>query len=146
MIIYKWFRCCEIAGWIGSSVRERQQRSSLEKWKLESRKWETAHPKRLYGSRDGDPRGYGRRVPVPKTRLRFAATANARKSRSRVMREMPWSIQLWAIRASPRRALRRFASTFARNAPNSQVRPRSEVVLKLFWQPRKEGSGHLEAP
>jgi len=61
--------------------------------------------------------GQRRCVPVPSTRLRFAASANARKSRSRVIRGMPWSIQLWAISASPRRALRRFASTLARNAP-----------------------------
>jgi len=55
------------------------------------------------------------RSQVP--RLSFAASVNARKSRSRVMRGMPWSIQLWAIKASPRRALRRVASTLARNAP-----------------------------
>ncbi len=51
------------------------------------------------------------------TRSRSAASANARKSRSRVRRGIPPSIQLWAINASPKRALRRFASTFARNAP-----------------------------
>src|SRR6267154_1414575 len=33
------------------------------------------------------------------------------------MRGMPWSIQLWAIRASPRRILRRIAGTLARNPP-----------------------------
>jgi len=62
-------------------------------------------------------RGQVRCVPIPSTRLSFAASVNTRKSRSRVMRGMPWSIQLWAIRASPRRALRRVASTLARNAP-----------------------------
>ncbi len=51
------------------------------------------------------------------TRLRPSASAKARKSRSRVRRGIPRSIQLWAIKASPRRALRRFASTCDRNAP-----------------------------
>ena len=53
----------------------------------------------------------------PSTRSRSCASANARKSRSRVRRGTPWSIQLCAISASPRRALRRLASTFARNTP-----------------------------
>ena len=56
-------------------------------------------------------------VADPITRSRPPASANARKSRSRVRREIPRSIPLWAIRASPRRALRRFASTCARNSP-----------------------------
>ena len=56
-------------------------------------------------------------VPDPSTRLRPAASANARKPRSRVRRGTPPSMQLWAISASPNRALRRFASTFARNPP-----------------------------
>jgi hypothetical protein len=55
-------------------------------------------------------------VPDPGTRSRPAASANARNSRSRVRRGTPPSMQLWAISASPRRALRRFASTFARNS------------------------------
>ena len=50
-------------------------------------------------------------------RAKRAASANARKSRSRVRRGTPPSIQVWAISASPRRALRRFANTFARNSP-----------------------------
>ena len=53
----------------------------------------------------------------PTRRSRPAASANARKSRSRVSRGIPRSIQHWAIKASPRRALRRFANTFARNSP-----------------------------
>ena len=48
-------------------------------------------------------------VPDPSTRSRPAASANARKSRSRVRRGMPPSMQLWASSASPRRALRRFS-------------------------------------
>jgi len=56
-------------------------------------------------------------VAEPISRSRPAAFANARKSRSRVRRGIPRSIQLWAIRASPSRALRRFASTFDRNSP-----------------------------
>jgi hypothetical protein len=59
----------------------------------------------------------GRFVQDPSIRSRWAASANARKSRSRVRRGTPPSMQLWAISASPRRALRRFASTFARNSP-----------------------------
>ena len=51
------------------------------------------------------------------TRSRLALSANARKSRSRVNRGIPRSTQLWASRASPRRALRRLARAFARNAP-----------------------------
>ena len=59
----------------------------------------------------------GQSVSDPSTRSRPAASANARKSRSRVRRGIPPSIQLCAINASPRRPLRRFASTFARNTP-----------------------------
>jgi hypothetical protein len=51
-------------------------------------------------------------------RSKRAASANARKSRSRVRRGTPPSMQVWAISASPRRALRRFANTFARNSPD----------------------------
>jgi hypothetical protein len=54
---------------------------------------------------------------VPIRRSRPAAAAKARKSRSLVRRGIPRSIQLWAIRASPRRALRRCASAFARDSP-----------------------------
>lgn len=56
-------------------------------------------------------------VPNPSTRSRPAASANVRKSRSRVRSGTPPSMQLWATSASPRRALRRFAITFARKAP-----------------------------
>ncbi len=51
------------------------------------------------------------------TRSSPAASVNARKSRSRVMRGIPRSMQLWTIKASPRRALRRLANTLARNIP-----------------------------
>jgi hypothetical protein len=61
--------------------------------------------------------GPGQSVHNPSIRSRRTASANARKSRSRVRRGMPPSMQLWAIRASPRRALRRLASTLARNSP-----------------------------
>ena len=56
-------------------------------------------------------------VPIPITRSRPAASPNARKSRSRVRREMPRWIQVWAINASPRRALRPFAIAFALSIP-----------------------------
>ena len=87
------------------------------------------HPtaKRFGEKRERTPRSrradlYGRTrwrqsVPDPSIRSRPAASANARKSRSRVRRGTPPSMQLWAISAAPRRALRRFASTFARKPP-----------------------------
>jgi hypothetical protein len=56
-------------------------------------------------------------VPGRSARSKPAASANARKSRSRVRRVTPLSMQLWAIKASPRRALRRCAKTLARNTP-----------------------------
>ena len=59
----------------------------------------------------------------PSIRSRRAASAKARKSRSRVRRGTRPSMQLWAISASPRRALRRFASTFARNSPARCQKP-----------------------
>jgi len=62
-------------------------------------------------------RGPGQSVHDPSIRSRRTASANARKSRSRVSRGTLLSMQLWAISASPRRPLRRFASTFARNSP-----------------------------
>jgi hypothetical protein len=65
----------------------------------------------------GRPRHPHHSVPDPSTRSRPAVSANARKSRSRVRRGTPPSMQLWAISASPRRALRLFARTFARKAP-----------------------------
>lgn len=55
--------------------------------------------------------------PYPITRSRPSASVNARKSRSRVSSGIPRSIQHRAIRASPRRALRGFASTCERSAP-----------------------------
>ena len=49
--------------------------------------------------------------------VRDAVSANARKSWSRVSSGIPASRQLRAMSASPSRALRRFARTFARSSP-----------------------------
>jgi hypothetical protein len=59
----------------------------------------------------------GQSVLIPSTKSRPAALPNARKSRSRLSREIFPSIQVWAINASPRRALRPLAIAFARSAP-----------------------------
>ena len=60
---------------------------------------------------------------IPSTSSRPAASANARKSRSRVRRKIPRSIQVWAINASPRRALRPLASALALRIPARCQKP-----------------------
>jgi hypothetical protein len=88
------------------------------------RKARTAWPRRPSTELRSRPQGRGcLQLPstsdqfVASTRSSAAAWAKARKSRSRVRRGMPLSIQIWAMRASPSRAFRPFANTFARSTP-----------------------------
>ena len=74
------------------------------------------------------------------TRSKSAASAKARKSRSRVRRGAPLSMQLWAIKASPSRAFRRLAMLLRAVLPpvaNTLALPPASALptaLRTRWQ------------
>jgi hypothetical protein len=85
---------------------------------------------------------------VPRMKSSLAASANVRKSRSRVSSTTCASIQLCAINASPRRALRRFPSTFARKIPARCQKPtRSSMwgTCKSISETSEGNSGSLNS-